>query len=565
MERKAHSTEDERTGGPSRMQDDLVHCSVDFLESFERRPAARSENTIGSTNGLIKSKPRVGIIGAGLAGLRCSEVLVSRGIDTTILEARDRIGGRVHQEDLVGRLVDMGPSWVHGANDNPIIGRAKEANTTVCSLDDSSLVYDYTGSALPDDLMIEALDDTWDLISAAFKYSNEKCEDIAPELSLKDFFEETLEKQGIPPEKRDTIMQIGEIWGSFIGDPWETQSLKWFWLEECLSGDNMFIADTHGRIIQAMAKNLFGRATLYLSTTVVRVESKKKQNGDPMVLVRTREGDFEFDEVVVTIPLGCLKSNTIVFDPALTPAITQAIENSSYSSLEKVFITFPTAFWEVPSPQTQRDEDKQPASVPTTPSFVHFLQPAYSAEKNGSWTVEAVPLSSSADFGGLAQPTLLFSIHGPCAAHVTSLLEGLSPNTSEYLSAIVGFFRPYYSLLPNYSPTDLDCQPSAALCSNWRNDELAGNGSYTNFKTSQNPINGGPEVLLDQDILAMRAGMPDRGIWLAGEHTAPFVAVGTSTGAYWSGEAVGVRILGAHGLFDDRIKSDMIDLGCKAS
>ena len=42
--------------------------------------------------------------------------------------------------------------------------------------------------------------------------------------------------------------------------------------------------------------------------------------------------------------------------------------------------------------------------------------------------------------------------------------------------------------------------------------------------------------------------MPERGIWLAGEHTAPFVALGTSTGAYWSGESVGVRILRAYGM-----------------
>ena len=37
----------------------------------------------------------VGIIGAGLAGLRCAEILVEEGIDVTIVEARDRLGGRV--------------------------------------------------------------------------------------------------------------------------------------------------------------------------------------------------------------------------------------------------------------------------------------------------------------------------------------------------------------------------------------------------------------------------------------------------------------------------------------
>lgn len=42
--------------------------------------------------------------------------------------------------------------------------------------------------------------------------------------------------------------------------------------------------------------------------------------------------------------------------------------------------------------------------------------------------------------------------------------------------------------------------------------------------------------------------MPERGIWLAGEHTAPFVALGTVTGAYWAGEGVAKRIVRAYGL-----------------
>lgn len=37
----------------------------------------------------------VGIIGAGLSGLRCADILIQNGARVTILEARDRIGGRV--------------------------------------------------------------------------------------------------------------------------------------------------------------------------------------------------------------------------------------------------------------------------------------------------------------------------------------------------------------------------------------------------------------------------------------------------------------------------------------
>ena len=39
--------------------------------------------------------PHICVVGAGMSGLRCAEVLAQNGMKVTILEARDRIGGRV--------------------------------------------------------------------------------------------------------------------------------------------------------------------------------------------------------------------------------------------------------------------------------------------------------------------------------------------------------------------------------------------------------------------------------------------------------------------------------------
>lgn len=70
------------------MKEDLLTCSRDFLTSFQPRPAIR-------VRGETPERPHIGVIGAGLAGLRCAEVLLDGGARVTILEARDRIGGRV--------------------------------------------------------------------------------------------------------------------------------------------------------------------------------------------------------------------------------------------------------------------------------------------------------------------------------------------------------------------------------------------------------------------------------------------------------------------------------------
>lgn len=43
----------------------------------------------------MASQPHIGVIGAGIAGLRCADVLLQRGFQVTVLEGRNRIGGRV--------------------------------------------------------------------------------------------------------------------------------------------------------------------------------------------------------------------------------------------------------------------------------------------------------------------------------------------------------------------------------------------------------------------------------------------------------------------------------------
>ena len=313
------------------------------------------------------------------------------------------------------------------------------------------------------------------------------------------------------------------------------------------------MASTHNKILARVAEKALKKAEIHLSTKVVAIESHNEE-ANPRIVIETDGGMFESDEVVVTVPLGCLKRNTLIFSPALPAPIVRAIQNTSYSRLEKVYIAFPTAFWESPTTQPLATPE-EPCSSPNPgfPTFANFLHPTYAASNPSSWTIELNTLSSPV-FGEHAQPFLLFTTYGPCATYLTSQLINLSPNSPAYLTFLTTFFQPYYSLLPHYSTSNPDCIPTAALATNWQNDELAGWGTYMNFQVREDAdaakgeTKKEDEVSLEDDIRAMREGVPARGLWLAGEHTAPFVALGTLTGAYWSGEGAGMRVLAANGL-----------------
>jgi monoamine oxidase len=62
---------------------------------------------------MSTERPRVTIVGAGFSGLVAARELESAGVDVTIYEARDRIGGRAWTEERLGHTLELGATWVH--------------------------------------------------------------------------------------------------------------------------------------------------------------------------------------------------------------------------------------------------------------------------------------------------------------------------------------------------------------------------------------------------------------------------------------------------------------------
>ncbi|KAG7190621.1 hypothetical protein KM043_006707 [Ampulex compressa] len=73
------------------------------------------------------NESKILIIGAGAAGFAAASRLIERGLTKiTILEAKDRIGGRIHTTDFSENVVDLGAQWVHGEEGNVVFGLASQ-------------------------------------------------------------------------------------------------------------------------------------------------------------------------------------------------------------------------------------------------------------------------------------------------------------------------------------------------------------------------------------------------------------------------------------------------------
>ncbi|KAF9738961.1 polyamine oxidase 4 [Paraphaeosphaeria minitans] len=561
---------------PNSDPDIMTRMQKDLSSSSHSEGSLESNRHVMAVRRAVGKVPHVGIVGAGVAGLRCADVLLQHGVKVTILEGRNRVGGRLCQSDALGHKVDLasGPNWIHGTDNNPILDLAKETNTLSINWDGRQSIFDESGKQMPAKEANEISELVWGVIEQAMKYSEDDSSSISPDESLYDFFKKKVPEL-IPQEmegdrsvekRRRAVLDMSEMWGAFVGSPIEKQSLKFFWLEECIDGENLFVAETYHKVLDRIAEPAVKRADVKFEHKVQKIMSSGTEEEPSVEVLIDGKQSLSFDEVVTTTPLGWLKTNESAFEPELPDGLKKAINSIGYGHLDKVYITFPTAFWNEPTPNdlvtskshdhsipdvtattasahqstTTKDSTTNPANYP---GFTHWTNPTYATPTNPSqWAQEAMNLAALP--ASTAHPTLLFYTHGPTSLHLASLLQDhTSPivNPDETTrNLLTDFFHPYFSRLPNYSATDPSHQPSRILATTWANDELAGYGSYCNFQVG---LEAG-----DRDIETMRRGVPGRGLWFAGEHTAPFVALGTVTGAYWAGEGVARRILRAWGM-----------------
>jgi hypothetical protein len=128
----------------------------------------------------------------------------------------------------------------NSTGNNPIIGLAKETGTPLHLWTESTIIVDSKGQLLDPDRANHALKTVWDILGKAMEYSQSNSQQIDPSASLYSFFVEACEAMSaegdLKSEDMDVVLRMAEMWGAYVGTRVERQSLKFFFLEDCIGG-----------------------------------------------------------------------------------------------------------------------------------------------------------------------------------------------------------------------------------------------------------------------------------------------------------------------------------------
>lgn len=272
------------------------------------------------------------VIGAGMAGLAAARQLADAGLRVTILEARDRIGGRLWSlRTREGRVFDLGASWIHGERGNPITKLAHELEVpTIASPDELVLLDDNAQPVDPG-----RRDDLGSLLLRKARRTIESDADSIAEVIRRSRVEADLSR-----EERVLFRSYLHSWieQEYAADVDEL-SAEYFDADEEGRGGDLLLPGGYDQLTAGLAHGL----DLRLNTVVRRI-----RHGADSVEVETGQGVFNADAAIITLPLGVLKAGMVTFDPPLPADKQDAIRRIGMGLLNKVWLRFPSAFWAAP-------------------------------------------------------------------------------------------------------------------------------------------------------------------------------------------------------------------------
>lgn len=429
------------------------------------------------------------VIGAGIAGIKSSIDLTRNGIDNLILEARDRLGGRLYTiKTESGIPIDIGASWFHDCLVNPVLHKACKQGHIKFYYDDGRFdIYTRKHGLVDDNLKLKPVaEEIADYFGAVCS------EKYAPEtdISVREACYDYLKRKGytLTEDQMRYAPQLARYVELWIGTSWESLSAR------------TICSDVHlGR--NAMVTN--GYATFYndeLNELAEFSHTKPSQLVGSKILLNSVVYKIRFDDltkrIIVSVhdessgkdkvyecsyllcsaPLSILKltdysaKGAIEWQPPLPTNITQKLQRVSFSSLGKVFLEFDSCFWPKTSDRflCLSDPDEE-----ITEAIRKNRDMNFSRTRNSS--IYALDPESSPD--PFHYSVLFMNLWR--AAGVPVLLALISDPLTHYIESttdkkIWDFFKPLVANISGREPP----LPVSIHHTNWSNDPFS-RGSYT--------------------------------------------------------------------------------------
>jgi len=269
------------------------------------------------------------VIGAGISGLAAAKKLKQKGFTVVILEAQEKVGGRIRTDRSLGVAFDEGASWIHGSKGNLITNLAARSGANTFFTDDDNIgVFDIDGTAYSGNVLTNAENQFNDALDAVAKAG-----------MVTQSFEQVFNSL-YPAQANNRLWKY--MLSAFLefdtaGDISKLSS-KYFYDDEQFGGEDVIVTNGYDKMTDFLAQGLDVR----LNTRVSSVDYSTAK-----VKVVANGNVFEADYVIVSVPLGVLKNGAIAFSPALPNDKSTAISKTNMGNMNKFLLVWNTAFWDI--------------------------------------------------------------------------------------------------------------------------------------------------------------------------------------------------------------------------
>ncbi|XP_034233207.1 spermine oxidase [Thrips palmi] len=422
------------------------------------------------------------IVGAGPAGIAAACRLLAKGVDKILLlEAEDRIGGRIHTVPFGDGVVDLGAQFCHGEKGNVVYEMAHPLNL----LESSKTLY--TNMAFVDSggQFVDKGAAAW-LLGMCLAITDEAGKDLKSyPHSLGDYITSEFYKringdaapENLPKSLSDNFLEWFHRFENSIdgSDSWfETSGSGHTEYVEC-DGDPVLVWKHGGykTVLDLLMKKIPNaslglplESKVMLKKEVLNVTWDHVREGGPVVVVCRDGSEYHADRAIITVSLGVLKEQAhSLFSPPLPKIKLNAIHGLSIGAVNKIFLKFSDNWWPAETHGfsliwTQTDSDK--------------FREKYGNNKKKSWIREVFGF-----YKDLGQPGVLCGwIVGPEARTMEMCSdEEVIEGCEELLKKFVG---------NKYSVPRIE----AVARSYWfTNPHFRGSYSFRSMKTEQMGVN----------------------------------------------------------------------------